>query len=76
MTTRTETVTAEGFTLSSLVWRLFGRLPEGYVERVLDLNPGLAELGAHIPVGTRIVFPLEEVTAERTSRPVVVRLWD
>lgn len=76
MTTRTETVIAEGFTLSRMVWRLFGRLPEGYVERLLELNPGLADLGEYLPVGTKIVFPLDQVTSDQASRPVVVRLWD
>lgn len=75
MTTRSETVTAEGFTLSKLVWRLLGRQPAGYVEKVLDANPGLASLGMEIPVGTIVVFPLDEIPPE-TPAQEVVRLWD
>lgn len=73
-TTRTETVQSEGLTLSLIVWRLFKRKPEGYIERVLDLNPGLADLGPAIPVGTVIVFPLDGVTTAPVRK--VVRLWD
>lgn len=71
---RAEVVESEGLTLSVIVWRLFKRKPLGYVERVLDRNPGLAELGPYIPVGTKIILPLDQ----RTSTPIreVVRLWD
>lgn len=76
MTTyRLETVTAEGFTLSQLVWRLLGRQPAGYVEMVYELNYGLADLGAHIPVGTEIKFPVDDIPDE-TEAEEVVRLWD
>lgn len=73
-TTRTETVESEGLTVSLIVWRLFRRKPEGYIERVFDLNPGLADLGPYLPVGTVIVFPLDGVQ-EAPARKVV-RLWD
>lgn len=72
--TRTETVQSEGLTLSLVVWRLFRRKPDGYVERVLDLNPGLADLGPYLPVGTVIVFPLDDVATAPARQ--VVRLWD
>jgi phage tail protein X len=75
MTTRTETVIAEGFTLSQLVWKLMGRQPKGYVEQVLDANPGLAALGPEIPVGTQIVFPLDSISSENDVEQAI-RLWD
>lgn len=75
MKTRTEIVTSEGFSLSRLIWRLLKRQPAGYAEKVLDANPGLAALGPHIPVGAKIVFPLEDISPE-TKPEEVVRLWD
>ena len=71
---RVEIVQSEGLTLSLIVWRLFRRKPEGYVEQVLTLNPGLAAVGPVLPVGTRIVLPLEEQTLK--PKRTVVRLWD
>lgn len=70
---RVEVVQSEGLTLSLIVWRLFKRKPDGYVERVLELNPGLADLGAILPVGTRLVLPLDVRT--ETPKRTVVRLW-
>lgn len=70
---RVEIVQSEGLTLSLIVWRLFKRQPDGYVERVLKLNPGLADLGVILPVGTRLVLPLDEQSA--APKRAVVRLW-
>ena len=74
MNIRTETVKAEGFTLAQMVWALLRRQPEGYVERVLGFNPGLAWLGPFLPVGTIINFPLDDIDPVQTSD--VVYLWD
>lgn len=76
MTSR-ETIVVRGdnLTLSLLVWRRFRRKPQGYVERVLDMNPGLAELGPILPPGTEVVFPIE-VAETRPAERKVVRLWD
>lgn len=71
---RVEIVESEGLTLSVIVWRLFKRKPEGYVERVLAANPGLADAGPYLPVGTRLVLPLD---VETQAQPrTVIRLWD
>lgn len=69
-----ETVLIEDCTVANLVWRKFGRQPSGYVEAVLDLNPGISA-NIFIPVGTVISFPIEEVTVT-VSETAVVRLWD
>ena len=74
MTSVVETVKSAGLTLPRLVWSLFRRQPEGYVEKVYEANRGLADLGPLLPVGTTITFPLEEVEAEKKSE--AVRLWD
>ncbi len=69
-----DTVKSSGLTLPRMVWSLFRRQPIGYVEKVYAANRGLADLGPIIPVGTTIVFPLEDVETEKKSE--VVRLWD
>lgn len=74
---RTETIVVKGdnIMLDLLLWRRFKRHHEGLVERVLDINPGLADLGMVLPLGTVVVIPLDEPqkSAETTK---VVRLWD
>lgn len=74
MSTEVVTVRGEGLTLARVIWQFVKRQPAGYLERVLDANPGLAD--NHIlPVGTQIVFPLEDIPAARSQRPIV-KLWD
>jgi phage tail protein X len=71
----TETVGVQGLTLAAAIWRKFKKQPQGFLEKVLDLNPGLS--GSDIlAVGTVINFPLEELTAPAGKDPNVVRLWD
>ncbi|SMC43294.1 P2-like prophage tail protein X [Fulvimarina manganoxydans] len=45
----------------------------GYVEAVLDANPGLAALGPILPVGTSILLPDIPTAIEVVP---VVTLWD
>lgn len=70
------TVAGDGLVLSQIIWRRFRRPMIGMVERVLDMpeNYGLADLGPVIPVGTRIVIPIDDETA--TSTRGVVQLWE
>lgn len=70
-----EVVKSEGLTLALLVWRLFKRQPEGYVERVYDMNRGLAALGPFLPVGTKIIFPLDDIPSA-IAADEVIRPWD
>ncbi len=74
MTIVTDTVRIEGLTLSNIIWRKYRRQPQGFIEKVLDLNPGLAAF-VEIPVGTVIRFPVEEVAKAEATRNVT-RLWD
>jgi phage tail protein X len=68
------TIAGHEITLSLLVWRRF-RLPmPGYHEAVLTANRDLADKGQHIPVGTRVVLPID--TAEDRRIVDEVRLWD
>ena len=68
MTEVIETITVEGefLTVSLLVWRKFKRPMPGLVERIFEINPGLADTGAFLPVGTQVLFPIP------TPRPVKV----
>ena len=68
-------VKGEAITLSLLVWRRFKKQSTGFVERVLDLNPGLADLGPIIPVGTAIRFPVDAPELQKKERNIV-HLWD
>lgn len=45
----------------------------GYVEQVLDLNPGLAAAAIPLPIGTRIVLP--DLPRAAPGRKIV-SLWD
>ncbi|WP_101342301.1 tail protein X [Cereibacter azotoformans] len=66
------TVAGDGITLPLLIWRRFKRPMPGLIEATLDANPGLADLGPVLPVGTKIRIPIpapeaEERPAERIS---------
>nr|WP_255520006.1 tail protein X [Cupriavidus sp. IK-TO18] len=62
-------------TLSQLVWRMFGRQPAGYVERVLAFNQDLALQSPYLTVGSVVKLPIENIEAD-TRRRDVVRLTD
>ncbi|MDQ0314865.1 tail protein X [Amorphus orientalis] len=51
------TVRGEGITLDLLLWRRDGVRGRELVEAALDLNPGLADLGAVLPLGTVVFLP-------------------
>lgn len=63
--------TIEGDTVDLIAYRRFGRLAD-QVERILEFNPGLAELGPILPVGTIVKVPVPETKGRKTLR----RLWD
>lgn len=68
----TETyLSIEGDTVDLISFNRFGDVP-GQVELVLAANPGLAELGPILPMGTVVILPVPETLAREDS----VRLWD
>ncbi len=78
--------TIDGDTIDAVVWGHYGSLT-GTLERVLDANQGLADLGPVLPIGTLIHLPeLASVPEEllpqlrRESRTTKLRksvkLWD
>ena len=75
MTTMMQTVTVEGdaLTLSLIVWRRFKRPMPGLVEAILDANPGLADLGPILPLGTVFEMPVPVVQDNQVLDPI--RLW-
>ncbi|WP_019646954.1 tail protein X [Novispirillum itersonii] len=65
------TVTAwQGETVDALVWRVTGS--SALTDAVFAANPGLADLGLFLPMGTPVVIPdaPATVTLPRTT------LWD
>lgn len=66
-------IEAEGMTLSRLIWRRFRTRKNGYLERVLAINPGVAK-SPYLPVGTVVSLPIGE-DAEKPKRAEAVRLW-
>lgn len=55
----------QGDTVDVLCWQVYGRT-RGTVEAVLEANPGLADLGVVLPLGTVIAMP-ELYTIENTT---------
>jgi phage tail protein X len=59
-------------TVDAVCWRHYGRT-QGTVEAVLEANPGLAELGAVLPIGTAIELP--EIETIESVAPLI-QLFD
>jgi len=66
-------VALQGDTLELLLWRERGLGPND-VAGVLDLNPGIAALGATLPLGTVVNVPAD-TTPTQTALPLI-QLWD
>jgi len=69
------TITQEGISLTRLVWRFMSRKPAGYVEQVLEANPGVLATQPYLPIGLKIKLPIVDITDDTPARQVV-RLWD
>lgn len=61
----------EGDTVDLIAFRRFGNVPD-QVERILEFNPGLAELGPILPLGTVVRIPVPVTKGRKTMG----RLWD
>ncbi|MCY1377737.1 Phage Tail Protein X [compost metagenome] len=66
-----QVIAQQGDTLDAICWRHYGRTA-GVTEAVLDANPGLAELGAVLPLGTPLNLPPQAPQPQRR----LVQLWD
>ncbi|MDR0182400.1 tail protein X [Lysobacter arvi] len=63
----------QGDTLDLLCWRHLGET-DGVVEAALALNPGLAELGAVLPIGTPVDLP--DLAPSAPLSADLIQLWD
>lgn len=70
----TQTATAmDGETVDEICHRVLGKTA-GVTEQVLELNPGLAELGPRLPGGTAVILP--DAAEAQTATIDIVQLWD
>lgn len=69
----TVTVEGDGLTVATIVWRRFKRPMPGLVEAIYDMNPGLADLGQTLPVGTSFDMPIPIPREQQVLDPI--RLW-
>lgn len=61
----------QGDTIDSLCWRHLGT--SAPVEETLLLNPGIAAIGAELPLGTTVILPDQAAPALTTD---TIQLWD
>lgn len=65
-------IASEGDTVDFIAWKAYGRQDAGTVERLLDANSGLADIGPVLPSGTVVLLPvIDPASVERGTR-----LWD
>lgn len=64
--------TIQGEMLDAICQKIYGD-ESGYVEQVLEANPGLAKLPHRLPIGTKIHLPDLNQSDDSQS---VVSLWD
>ncbi|WP_394689064.1 tail protein X [Hoeflea sp.] len=53
----TVTIRGEGITLDLLLWRIHGVRGQDLVEAALELNPGVADAGPVLALGTVVRIP-------------------
>jgi phage tail protein X len=63
----------QGDTVDLICWRHYGATA-GITEQVLAANPGLAALGAVLPLGTAVLLP--ELTEAPAPTQPLINLWD
>lgn len=70
-------VTAEHTTLPLLLWRRFRKPMPGLVEDTLTRNPGLADLGEVLPVGTTFALKVETTGTQGAEAATLapISLW-
>ncbi|ELY5698028.1 MULTISPECIES: tail protein X [Acinetobacter] len=59
-------------TIDLICWRYYGR-SLGVVEKVLEANPKLANIGAILPIGTEVTLPDLSAPQQITQ---TIQLWD
>lgn len=66
-------IAKQGDTLDELIWRERAIGPD-LLDVVLTANPGLADLGPILPIGTAVTLPL--IAAPVTPSRDIIQLWD
>ncbi|MDR6133056.1 phage tail protein X [Sphingomonas sp. SORGH_AS802] len=64
----------QGDTLDALLWRDAGLGPAD-LPAVLAANPGIAEAGPVLPIGTIVIVPATQAIPATATRPLI-QLWD
>ncbi|MBO9725153.1 MAG: tail protein X [Novosphingobium sp.] len=65
----------QGDTLDQLLWRE-ASLGPGDLTRVLDANPGLADRGKVLPLGTVVIVPATATKTASANRVLpLIQLW-
>lgn len=65
----------QGDKLDLLLWREAALGPAD-LTRVLDANPGLADLGAILPLGTVVIVPAAAQSPAAARALPLTQLWD
>lgn len=61
----------ERMTVDLLLFQVHGASGQAMLERTLEANPGLADLGVSLPLGTIVVVPDMPSSQSVPARPVV-----
>lgn len=64
--------TSDGDTADYIAWKHYGTQDGSVVERLVDANPGLADLGPVLPAGVIVSLPELEAAGITAG----VKLWD
>jgi len=65
------TIKRERMTVDLLLFQAYGAAGQGLVAATLEANPGIAEVGPILPLGTIIAIPDKPAADPFTARPVV-----
>lgn len=63
-------VQRERTTLDLLLWRQHGVAGASMLEETLEANPGIADLGAELPIGTEVQLPELMLKAAAPARVI------
>ncbi|SFV32558.1 P2-like prophage tail protein X [Devosia crocina] len=69
--TQSFTIKREGVTLDLLLYQVHGVEGPAMLEVALGLNPGLADMGPFIPLGTTVIVPDKPARDVFRVRPTV-----
>lgn len=68
-------VSQQGDTLDAMLWRERSLGPDA-IGPVLAANRGIAQLGAVLPAGTRVIVPASVTTSATAPVRDMVQLWE